>query len=259
MKPSDLQQQFRLQKPQVRHMFMPKGLPNAFRTGGLTVLVGLGVALSVACGNSGKHASNAQNTPPATSVPAASATNNPASNYSGITVTLKGARWYNKAGSDYADRRDFLQAISKYDTAIDLDSGYAAAYYNRGTMYAIVGDFRQAIRDFDKTIELKPRDAKAYCNRGAAYTHLGDFLRAIDDYGKALELDSLDATTYYNLGVAYDGLGNSQQAIADFSKAIELDPGYAKAYHNRAVAYRALGRDAEAAVDQLNYESLKGQ
>ena len=53
--------------------------------------------------------------------------------------------------------------------AIELDSQYAIAYYNRGIAYYSLGQYELAIADYDEAIRLDPQYAEAYCNRGTAY------------------------------------------------------------------------------------------
>ena len=112
-----------------------------------------------------------------------------------------------------------------------------------------------AIKKYDRAIELYPRFAQAYHLRGNAKNKLGRYLEAIEDYGKAIELNPDYADAYQHRGVARTFLGESENelgnvekaqrhyevAIEDCDKAIELNPDDADAYANRGGARVRLG------------------
>ena len=53
-----------------------------------------------------------------------------------------------------ATLKDFRSAVSLYTKAIELDPGFAEAYYNRGLVYLFTGDDDKGIRDLSKAGEL---------------------------------------------------------------------------------------------------------
>ena len=50
--------------------------------------------------------------------------------------------------------KDYRAAIVDYDKAIELDSKFAEAYYNRGLTHIYLGNNRQGIQDLSKAGEL---------------------------------------------------------------------------------------------------------
>jgi tetratricopeptide (TPR) repeat protein len=115
--------------------------------------------------------------------------------------------------------------------------------------YANFKEYIKTIQRYDKAIGSDPGDAKAYSNRGVAYAKLNQHIKAIQDYDKAIKADPGDAKAYNNRGVAYAGLKEYVKAIQNYNKAIALDPGYAKAYSNRGVAYIILERVSRGCSD----------
>jgi tetratricopeptide (TPR) repeat protein len=156
--------------------------------------------------------------------------------------------YYNR-GNAYATSGQLANALSDYTKAVQLDPDCALAYYNRGAAYAGSGQLANAFPDYNKAIELDPKYVEAYFNRGAAYETSGQLARALSDFSKAIELNPSFALAYYNRGNAYAKSGQLADALADFAKAIELNPTFAFAYYNRGVAYDGSGQHAKAISD----------
>ena len=60
----------------------------------------------------------------------------------------------------------YNEAINCFDRAIQLDSKFANAYFNKGFSLDAIGKFKEAIDCYDKVIELNPNDADAFKNNG---------------------------------------------------------------------------------------------
>jgi tetratricopeptide (TPR) repeat protein len=103
--------------------------------------------------------------------------------------------WYNSA----IDASDPYTKIDYYTKAIELDPGYADAYYNRGNAYAGEGLYEEAIADYTRYIELDPMYADAYYNRGQCYHWIGRDERALSDYNKACSLGHENGCNNYNV------------------------------------------------------------
>jgi tetratricopeptide (TPR) repeat protein len=73
--------------------------------------------------------------------------------------------------------------------AINLDSKYVQAFYNRALARAQKGDIKGSIEDNTRVIELTPNNAEAYFNRGAAYWKEQNYDLTIADFQKASSLN----------------------------------------------------------------------
>ena len=156
---------------------------------------------------------------------------------------------YLKAGEENFIRKEFTEAITNYDKAIELDPNNHVLYHNRGDAKSKLKQHEDAIADYDKAIELDPEDASAYYNRGISKSDLKQDEDAIADYDKAIELDPEDASAYYNRGISKSNLKQYEDAIADYDKAIELDPEKDSAYNNRGVLKSNLKQYEDAIAD----------
>ena len=99
------------------------------------------------------------------------------------------ARFYHLRGATHrhwgnmgADRAEHELAVGDFTRAIELDSGYAEAYFSRGVLYwRELRNAYRAIRDMTRVLELAPTWAEALFNRAMAYQIRGDHEQAIAD------------------------------------------------------------------------------
>lgn len=79
-------------------------------------------------------------------------------------------------------------AIAAYSDAIDNDSLFVQAYYERGYCYFMIDNETNAIKDFEKVIALDSKNYQAYFMLGSIYEHYKDKNMAVSYYSKALEV-----------------------------------------------------------------------
>ncbi len=83
-------------------------------------------------------------------------------------------------------------ALLDYNTALQLDSGYANAYNNRANLYRQLGWLRRAEADYTRALWCRSDFQEAFCNRGMVREMLGDLPGAAADYQRAARLDPED-------------------------------------------------------------------
>ena len=154
-----------------------------------------------------------------------------------IEAKLNDAGAYLNRGVAYMQKRQFDQAISDFNKALEINPSYAEAYDNRGGAYVAKGQYDLAILDFNKVLEVNPRNPGSYTNRGTAYMNKGMYDQAISDHTKAVEINPKFAWAYYGRGMVYSKKDQYDQAISDFSKALEINPRDAGAYYRRGRCY----------------------
>ena len=81
--------------------------------------------------------------------------------------------------------------------AIQFNSEFLDAYYNRAVIYYEKEKFHSAIADYTKTIQLKPDHVLAYNNRGITYFVIGKTHLAIADFTKVIQLQPDNSMAYY--------------------------------------------------------------
>lgn len=91
----------------------------------------------------------------------------------------------------------YREAIEDFDYVISRDPDMASAYYARGVSKYFLYQNESAISDFDDVIRLNPDDRRSYKLRGDVKRDLRRFDEAKDDYQTALELASqVDDTSF---------------------------------------------------------------
>jgi len=156
---------------------------------------------------------------------------------------------YRMRGEEFFYQKDYQQAITYYQKAIESDPRYVKAYANMGLAYEYLGQYDKAISYYQKAIELDPDCAMAYNDVSNVYEHMGNSYRgmgkldqAISCYRKSVELYPDNTASYINMGNIYGDLGEYDKAISCYQKAIQINPNYAEAYYNMGNAYNALDK-----------------
>jgi tetratricopeptide (TPR) repeat protein len=80
---------------------------------------------------------------------------------------------YNLKGNEHLYKKEYSNAISWYDKAIELDPNYIAAWNNKGLALSKSGKYEEAIEHYNKATELDPNLTLAQVLRDLAYKQLG--------------------------------------------------------------------------------------
>ena len=118
-------------------------------------------------------------------------------------------------------------------------------------------NFKEAMSDFDKALEINPNLADSYKYRGGLYGVTKQYDKSVADLSQYLKMYPEDSEQYYNRGLSLLNLNRMQEAIADFSKTLELNPDFARAYRARGNAYNAIGDTAKGQADLAEWEKRK--
>jgi superkiller protein 3 len=143
-------------------------------------------------------------------------------------------------------RKNYEEAISSYDKAVEFKPDYHQAWNNRGYSLGNLGRYEEAISSYDKAVEFKPDYHEAWNNRGYSLDDLGRYEEAISSYDKAVEFKPDYHQAWYNRGISLDNLGRYEEAISSYDKAVEFKPDYHQAWYNRGNSLGNLGRYEEA-------------
>lgn len=168
-------------------------------------------------------------------------------------TTSVSAYEFNAKGLAAAQVLNFDEASSLFSKAIEADSKYVEAYYNRGVTRFMRQDYDGASSDLNKAIELDPKDPMAYINRGMCYLASMNLMQGMADLNKAVEVAPNDYRAYGARALAYMNAGNAVMAMPDVNKVIKLNPKLPDAYFARAMCNLALMQ-----VDKVDKDVQKG-
>jgi len=127
---------------------------------------------------------------------------------------------YNNRGLVYFQSDQLAQALSDYDTALQLNPHLVSAYNNRANYYAACGQLVAAIADYDRAIDLNPSYVRAWINRGITLRDLGRYDQAIENFDIALLLGQLEGHIYAERGRTYHLWGDWNCCLADYRRAV---------------------------------------
>jgi tetratricopeptide (TPR) repeat protein len=169
---------------------------------------------------------------------------------------LKGEEARKQAGAAVGRRL----AISNYEQAVALDSGFALAWARMAQTYAGMyfssptPEFASGARlAAERAATIAPGSPVSHLAMGAYYTNvLNDQARGQKEYVEGLRLAPNDVDLLVANAVSERALGRWEATIEPLRRALSLDPRSSNAYGSLAMSYLWLRRYPEAvtAVDQ---------
>jgi tetratricopeptide (TPR) repeat protein len=132
-------------------------------------------------------------------------------------------------------------ALASYDTAIRINSDYALAINNRGNVLVELQRCEEALDSYDRAISIRPDYTSAHFGRANALQILQKFTAAIEAYDATLALNPDYVEAHCNRGAALAALNRLPEALAGFDAAIALRPEFAEAHFGKAVTLLLSG------------------
>lgn len=117
----------------------------------------------------------------------------------------------------------------------------AKYWYQLGRDYQTKKDYSEAITAYEKALELDPKNFEIYNAMGVVYSILGEHELAIQLINEAIRFEPMTSYLHNNLGFAYLSQGHASEAAGAFQRALQLDPENSYARHNLAAAYKKMG------------------
>lgn len=116
--------------------------------------------------------------------------------------------------------QNFFDAISDFNTVIDMDEDTAAKYYlGRGRCYAWLSMFKEAITDLSIAINIDKDLIDAYLNRGKWAYLIGDTSLAFMDFQKIIVLQPKNPMVHIYAGNLLMTTGSYEDATKAFTNA----------------------------------------
>lgn len=154
--------------------------------------------------------------------------------------------------------KDYDNALTAFEEAIEADGSYFKAYYRKGLVYKNQKNATAFKIAMDKVIELGPETDntvkaakttvfRSFRNEAGKALQAGNFNKSIENIALALTYGAADAQTLYYATIAYNGLSQWQKAVDSGKKALEFKQNSkSEVYFNLGKAYEGLGNNSQA-------------
>ena len=153
---------------------------------------------------------------------------------------------FNKGLSFYHQGK-YVEAISAFDEAIEIDPQYAAALCYKSFALDELGKHDEATSAYDKAIEIDSQYvAAAWENKGNDLEQSKRYDDALEAYNRAIDLNPKEARTWFGKGYVLSKQGELNESLKAYDRAIEIDPKYAMAWNNKAANLLDLGINDDA-------------
>jgi len=200
----------------------------------------------------------------------------------GLPENKRKALRLKEEGNEFYKKREFENAVAKYEEAIESDPTDPTYVNNRAAVRFEQGEYEKCIEDCEKSIEVAHENrsdyrivAKAMARKASAYEKMDNLPEAINWYQKSLtehreastlnklnscekKLKENEIKAYLNpeLGDKARDEGNElfknqdfPNAVQRYTEAIKRNPNDHKAYSNRSACYTKLAAFNEALKD----------
>jgi tetratricopeptide (TPR) repeat protein len=160
-----------------------------------------------------------------------------------LAVTKENDVAHTNFGMLLMDRGELDNALSHFQTALDVRSGSAHAHYDLsfalihgaiGNVLARKGRLDEAIGHLRQAIEFQPNYADAHYNLATALFRKGQLDDAIGEYRTTLSIHPNDAGTHANLGNVLVQKGHLREAMQHYENALQLEPDSVLSLNNLA-------------------------
>jgi Flp pilus assembly protein TadD len=165
----------------------------------------------------------------------------------------------NNVGLVLMDRRQFDQALAKFQTACILDPASDVGCLNTGIAFLNMHRYDDARQILEKSVERDPQSPRAWFNLALLERAADHADAALADFEKVAALDPNDPDTQYFLGFLDAQGGRPDKAAAEFQRAITIDPFHASAEFGLAQLEQDSGDAAGAKAHLERFQHITAQ
>jgi tetratricopeptide (TPR) repeat protein len=151
-------------------------------------------------------------------------------------------------GMDYLEEKDYIQAISKFKKATELDPNFAYAWDNLGVSYRSNNQLDLALQAYSKSLEVNPKGKLAMINSAVVYNLQNKPEKAIQFYKTYTSIYPEDPEGYYGLGLIEYTSGQLESGLDNLVHSFVL-------YNKQKSPYRT---DAAGKIGYI-YNNLKSE
>jgi tetratricopeptide (TPR) repeat protein len=168
-----------------------------------------------------------------------------------LSCTSDNVRAHGLLALALTDARRPQEAIAEYQTALQIQPGYADALNNMGNCLVSMGKRNEAMDCYAQAVKAKPELAAAHDNLAELLAASGSLEAAVEHYRRALELQPGLASVNIHWGLALSRQGRWDEALEQFARALKTNPASAAAYYYRGSVLAQQHKFSEAVTNYL--------
>ena len=97
--------------------------------------------------------------------------------------------------------KDLNQAVSYYETAIQIYPNLTKAYKEKGSVLYELKRYEEAIKSYDSCIKLEPSEVEFFFVKAAILTKMEKHNETIEAFNTAIKLNPVHTLGYYLKGI----------------------------------------------------------
>jgi tetratricopeptide (TPR) repeat protein len=144
---------------------------------------------------------------------------------------------------------DYVAALVAINIAIEYDDTRTDFYHQRALISKCLNDYHQVLADCKIILARSPRHQAARGLQSIALVKTKNYQVALLDFDRHIEVYPQDPYGHCYRGICYDRLNQPDRALADFNRAIALKPEESLFHHARGRTYQQLGNFPAALAD----------
>ena len=129
---------------------------------------------------------------------------------------------YNE-GLELAGEASYLDAVKKFQAALEIDPDFVDARYNLGVTFQKMKAYERALRELDEAVRQRPSRPAYHFARGTCLFHLKRYDESALALERVMELDPEHAKALFSLAASYERLGETEKARKAWRRYLELD------------------------------------
>ena len=145
---------------------------------------------------------------------------------------------------------DYEETISVLTIKLETEKN-SNAYTNLGIAHFEIGQFEEALTNFNSAIELNSKNEIAYANRAELFKKWNKTEESELNYGKAIELSPKNAAFWRCRAYLRKEKGELSQALTDFKRAKRIEPRFQPTRNEIKELQKELGIETKSWVNKV--------
>lgn len=156
------------------------------------------------------------------------------------------AEYFYYLGKAQYSSNDVMKAKENLEKALNLDPKNSSIHLYLGMTYDYLGETKNALNEYNQSFKINPSNTEPLVRAANIFRSQGDYDKSMELLNRALKLEPKRETIYYALGLLYEEKSELEKAISNYKKALSLNADYPDPYYSLGFIYFKLGKNVDA-------------